>query len=66
MLAIDTASAVETVLPEDDRRGGRIVPLSAPVRLLDTRPGHPTVDGQHAGGDVVGAGVTIEVPILGR
>ena len=40
-------------------------PLS-PVRLLDTRSGRPTIDGQHAAGGAVGPGVTRFVPVLGR
>jgi hypothetical protein len=37
-----------------------------PARLLDTRPGQSTVDGQSAGAGVAGAGVTTIVPVLNR
>ncbi len=38
----------------------------APRRLLDTRPGAPTVDGQESGGGSVGPGATRSLPVLGR
>lgn len=37
-----------------------------PVRLLDTRAGASTFDGEHAGGGMVAAGQTVRVPIAGR
>jgi hypothetical protein len=37
-----------------------------PARLLDTRPGHTTVDGQHAGAGPRPTGSTLELPIAGR
>ena len=41
-------------------------PLPAPQRLLDTRPGAATADGQFAGIDVRAAGSTLELPVAGR
>ncbi len=38
----------------------------APVRLLDTRPGNPTIDGISQGGGVVAAGQFVEVQVAGR
>jgi hypothetical protein len=43
----------------------RYVPL-APVRLLDTRPGGPTVDGLDSGSGKLGTASTIEVDVVGR
>lgn len=37
-----------------------------PARLLDTRAGNPTVDNQFAGVGAVGAGGTLNLPVLGR
>ena len=37
-----------------------------PARLVDTRPGRPTVDGLLAGDGVRAAGSTIEIPVTGR
>ncbi len=37
-----------------------------PARLLDTRPGATTVDGQSAGGGPVGGGGTINLTVTGR
>ena len=37
-----------------------------PGRVLDTRAGSPTVDGQYAGGGRVAAGSSIRVPVAGR
>lgn len=37
-----------------------------PERLLDTREGSTTVDGEHAGTDTTGVGTTIELPVAGR
>lgn len=41
-------------------------PLAAPGRLLDTRSGGQTADGQHAGVGVIQAGQTYELPVTGR
>ncbi len=41
-------------------------PLPTPARLLDTRPGQTTIDGQFNGGGVIKAGSTIELPVAGR
>ena len=40
--------------------------LPAPQRLLDTRPGAATADGQFAGIDLRAAGSTLELPVAGR
>jgi outer membrane protein assembly factor BamB len=44
---------------------GTFVGIS-PARLLDTRPGGSTVDGQGSGHGVIGAGQTVVVPVAGR
>ena len=41
-------------------------PLSSPVRLLETRPGLTTIDGQFNGGGSIRAGSTIELSVAGR
>lgn len=46
--------------------GSMLARLDEPVRLLDTRIGETTVDGQFAGTGVVGAGATLELPIAER
>jgi hypothetical protein len=43
----------------------RYVPM-APVRLMDTRPGGPTVDGRNAGAGKLGTASTIDVDVVGR
>ena len=42
------------------------VPLATPARLLDTRPGAPTADGQFAGGGLRPAGSVTQLPVLNR
>ena len=37
-----------------------------PARLLDTRPGFTTTDGQFQGGGLVGAGATLALKVTGR
>jgi hypothetical protein len=37
-----------------------------PARLLDTRPGYTTIDGQQAGTGPLGAGATRHLPVTGR
>ena len=37
-----------------------------PARLLDTRPGYTTIDGQQQGAGALAAGQVIELPVLGR
>ena len=39
---------------------------TAPVRLLDTRPGETTVDAQHQGTGIMGAAATYTLPVRGR
>lgn len=43
-----------------------LVPLGAPARLLDTRAGQPTVDGQYRGSGVRPAGGTLQLQVTGR
>ena len=45
--------------------GASFTPLS-PARLLDTRPGFPTVDGQFSGRGPVGPGGVLNVTVTGR
>jgi len=42
-----------------------LTPL-VPARLLDTRPGWPTTDGQYAGGGALGAGSELDLTVTGR
>jgi hypothetical protein len=43
-----------------------LVPLGAPARLLDTRPGESTVDGQYRGSGLRPAGGTLQLQVAGR
>lgn len=45
--------------------GGDYVPVG-PARLMDTRPGGSTVDGQNAGTGALGPGVTVNLTVAGR
>jgi hypothetical protein len=45
---------------------GTFESLAAPQRLLDTRPGESTADGQFAGAGAVGAGTSIRLRVAGR
>jgi glucose/arabinose dehydrogenase len=38
----------------------------SPARLLDTRPGQPTVDGQFSGGGAIGSTGTLALPVRNR
>jgi len=42
------------------------IPLGAPARLLDPRPGFGTVDGQFAGAGKLGAGAILALDVAGR
>jgi GDSL-like Lipase/Acylhydrolase family len=42
------------------------VPLSNPARILDSRPGSSTIDGQHSAVGIRAAGSTYELPVRGR
>ena len=52
--------------PASSATPGRFDPLAAPQRLVDTRPGEPTVDGQLSGGGLRAAASTLEIPVGGR
>ena len=59
--------ALVAVVPSHDAdTGGEFVPLSSPVRLLDTRPGSSTVDGEFAGIGLRPAGSTLRLDVAGR
>ncbi len=45
--------------------GGQYTGLT-PARLGDTRVGQPTIDGRSVGGGALGAGATLQVPVVGR
>lgn len=45
---------------------GSAVAAFSPARLLDTRPGQPTVDGGSSGSGAVAAGSVTELPVVGR
>lgn len=46
--------------------GAGYVSLHAPARILDTRPGEVTGDGQFAGGGIREFGSTLQLPVAGR
>ena len=63
--------AVIAVSPPDDPRRasaavGEFVPLPAPQRLLDSRPGTTTADGLFAGIGVRPSGSVVELQVAGR
>jgi hypothetical protein len=63
---VGSASAVLVAdVVVDDTVCGEYQSLS-PLRLLDTRPGTATSDGQFAGGGAVGPGTTLQLQIAGR
>jgi len=65
--ALAVASLVAVSLPVRDAGAvSDFVALDAPLRLLDTRPGHTTSDGQFAGIGRRAAGSTLEVQVAGR
>ena len=45
---------------------GADLTTSAPVRMLETRPGNVTFDGASQGAGLLGAGKVIQVPVAGR
>lgn len=45
---------------------GAFTPLASPKRVLDTRPGEPTVDGKFSGGGARAGGSVLTLPIAGR
>jgi len=65
VVSVATVIAQPVGVPVVDAAGA-FEPLSAPQRLLDTRPGSVTADGQFAGIDVRPAGSTLELPVAGR
>lgn len=50
-------------LPAD---GSLLVRLPSPVRLLDTRVGETTIDGEFAGLGAIDGGAVVELPVRGR
>jgi hypothetical protein len=48
------------------RRPAAFTPVAVPSRLVDTRPGAGTVDGQLAGIGLRPAGGTLRIPVVGR
>ncbi len=61
------ASVLLVVVPgREVEGGGEFVPLAGPVRLLDTRPGSATIDGEFAGIGLRPAGSTLQLDIAGR
>ncbi|MEZ5259305.1 MAG: PKD domain-containing protein, partial [Ilumatobacteraceae bacterium] len=62
----ELALAPITVDVDATAQSAGFVPLPSPVRVLDTRPRAPTIDGQEAGSGRVMAGETIEVTVAGR
>ncbi len=67
VVAAVVASVVLVVAPgRSVESGGEFVPLAGPVRLLDTRPGSATVDGQFAGIGLRPAGSSLQLDVAGR
>jgi sugar lactone lactonase YvrE len=60
-----TTSTTSTTVPTPPGPRGDIVPL-VPARLLETRAGEKTVDGEFEGQGRVGAGSTVELVVAGR
>lgn len=61
-----TAAVVTVGGGSTSASAGAFTPLPAPARLLDTRPGETTIDGQFAGGGILDAGSTLHVKVAGR
>ncbi len=59
--AADVIVDVFNVLPDDS-----ITTLATPARLLDTRPGQPTIDGVASGGGALDVSGVVEVAVAGR
>ncbi len=57
---------LQAIVPPAGGGGGSAINALVPGRLLDTRPGGSTVDGQAAGGGALGAGATFELQVAGR
>ena len=57
----DLVVDVFNVLPD-----ASVKALATPARLLDTRPGSPTIDGKMAGAGPLTTGGVVEVPVAGR
>ena len=55
-----------TAPPGGPASGTRPIGALAPARLLDTRAGEPTVDGQAAGTGAIGARHMLTIPVTGR
>src|SRR5918994_7117686 len=51
---------------EGHRRPAAFAPVDVPSRLVDTRPGAATVDGQLAGIGARPAAATLKIPVVGR
>ena len=60
-VAADLLIDVFNVLP-----AGAVTALDNPARLLDTRVGQPTIDGQASGSGVLPVNGMVEVPVAGR
>ena len=65
MPATAQAAAVRPRLATAAAAGGDYVPVG-PARLMDTRPGGTTVDGQNAGTGALGSGTTVNLTVAGR
>lgn len=66
LLAVAAEGGVETPTEVTVVISDRKFVTLEPARVLDTRAGEPTVDGEAAGAGPIGAGETIEIPITGR
>ena len=69
LTAVAVLGSIVVVTPPDrttSAAGTGYVSLASPMRLLDTRPGQPTADGQSAGTGLRPLGSTLELQVAGR
>lgn len=64
--AVTVRAFEETASVDITLRQPTFVPLTSPVRLMDTRVGEPTVDGQAAGLGAIVGGTVRELQVAGR
>jgi hypothetical protein len=66
LLATSTFAPISVTDPPSVQATAGFDALPEPRRLLDTRPGQPTFDGEHSGVGTRPAGSTYELPVSGR
>ena len=69
-MAAALVAVIAVSLPDSPRRvsaaAGEFVSLPSPQRVLDSRPGAATADGQFAGIGVRPSGTVVELQVAGR